>query len=91
MSPDGPITITLPNELSSRIRAKIAESGYKDTVEVIQGGIDALDNIHDLEPWMIAEIIATCDEIDADPSQLRTMDQVDETLAKQYQQLLKAG
>jgi hypothetical protein len=34
----------------------------------------------ELEPWMIAEVVAAIEECDRDPSSVRTLDQVRETL-----------
>jgi hypothetical protein len=34
-----PMTITLPPELSDRVRAKMAENGYADALEVVEDGL----------------------------------------------------
>jgi Arc/MetJ-type ribon-helix-helix transcriptional regulator len=87
-----PLTITLTHELSDRVRAEIATGGYKNPIDVIAGGLDALHPDDDgFEPWMRQDIMEACDELDRDPSQVITLDQLGEELKVEYANARKAG
>ncbi len=92
-----PITITLTAELSERVRAQIADHGYSSPLAVIAEGLDMLDlpegelRGDELPEWMANEIVEACEEYDRDPSQVRTMEQVKETLAAEYRRAMKSA
>ena len=87
-----PITITLTPELSARIQKRIRENGYESPVEVIASGLDALDeeDREPLESWMDEQLAEVIDELDRDPSRVRTPEQVEATLQAAYERALAA-
>jgi Arc/MetJ-type ribon-helix-helix transcriptional regulator len=86
-----PMTITLPPELSDRVRAKMAENGYADALEVVEDGLLAeRASPSEIEEWLREEIIPYCAEIDRDPTKLRTVAQIDAMLEAEFQRALEA-
>lgn len=87
-----PITITLTPELSARIQKRIRENGYESPVEVIASGLDALDeeDREPLESWMDEQLAEVLEELDRDPSRVRTSEQVEATLQAAYERALAA-
>jgi Arc/MetJ-type ribon-helix-helix transcriptional regulator len=92
MPTNEPITITLPADMSERIRKRIAENGYSDPVQVIGHSLDALESEDsELPEWMVRDILEPCDELDRDPTQVMTMEECGEALQKEYARAPKAG
>jgi antitoxin ParD1/3/4 len=81
------ITVTLPPEISARVRAKIESGEYPNEIEVIQHGIDSLDEIPPLEPWQLKEVLEICAELDADPSLVVTGEELDASLKAEFARL----
>jgi len=87
-----PLTITLSPELSERIRLDIALHGYATPLAVVEEAFHAFDETcPELEPWMEQEILEACEEYDRDPTNVRTMEQIKQMLAAEYERAVKEG
>ena len=76
------LSVTLPEDMAARVRAKVASGQYASESEVIRDGLHALDARDDrLEHFLRTEGVAAYDAMEADPSRARTLDQVRATLA----------
>ncbi|MGD0737130.1 MAG: type II toxin-antitoxin system ParD family antitoxin [Terracidiphilus sp.] len=84
-------SVTLPHEMAERVRAKVQSGQYASESEVIRDGLRALE-LHDraLEAWLRTEVAASVDEVKADPSSVRSSQQVRESLAAAYRSFLVA-
>lgn len=90
--PNERLTITLSPEASRRVRAHITSGEYSNASEFIERSVIAFDHEDSaLEDWQLEEVLATCREIDEDPSQLRTPEQVRATLEAEFARALKAS
>ncbi len=77
------LSVTLPNEMAAQVRARVASGEYASESEVIRDGLRALQARDSaLEHWLRTEAAMAYDELAADPSRGRTMDQVRARLAE---------
>jgi putative addiction module CopG family antidote len=79
------ISITLPNEMASLVRAKVKAGEYASESEMIRDGLRVLlarDRI--IEDWLNNEVGAAYDALSADPSRALTVDQVRARLAAEH-------
>lgn len=87
-----PLTVTLSPEATRRVRAHIATGEYRDASDFVEHSVIVLDHEDTaLEDWQIEEVLAACREVDEDPSQLRTPEQVRATLEAEFARALKAS
>ena len=85
------LSVTVPNEMAAQVRAKVASGEYASESEVIREGLRALqDRERALEKWLRTEVAAAYDEMKADPSQGRTIEQVRARLAALHEQTVKS-
>lgn len=65
-----PMTLTLPEDLAERLRARQRHGDYATLADVIRDGLDALEEAQsgDLEHWLRTEAQAEYAAIQADPS-----------------------
>ena len=79
------MSITLPNNMASLVRAKVEAGEYASESEVIRDGLRVLlarDRI--IEDWLNTQVSAAYDALSADPSRALTVDQVRTHLAAEY-------
>ena len=79
------ISITLPNEMASLVRAKVQAGEYASESEMIRDGLRVLlarDRI--VENWLNNQVSAAYDALIADPSRALTIDQVRARLAAEH-------
>jgi Arc/MetJ-type ribon-helix-helix transcriptional regulator len=87
-----PITITIPAELSDRIRARIAEDGYADPLDVLEDGLDALEpDEQGLSHWLRTEVAAAVKDYQENPANVLTEDQLKTSLQTEYERFRKNG
>lgn len=86
------LSITLPNEMATEVSAKVASGEYASESEVIREGLRALqDRERALEKWLRTEVVAAYDEMKADPSRGRTIEQVRARLAASHERMVDSG
>ena len=79
------MSITLPNDMASLVRAKVKDGEYASESEVIRDGLRVLlarDRI--IEDWLNNKVSASYDTLSADPSRALTVEQVRTRLAAEY-------
>ena len=70
-------TISLPNEQSAFIDAKIASGDYASASEVVRAGLRALrERDEAVERWLRENVAPTYDAMAADPGRARSAEQV---------------
>lgn len=80
-------SITLPNELASLVKAKVAGGEYASDSEVIRDGLRAmLARDRAVEHWLVQEVGPAYDALKADPSRAITADQVRLRLGELHQE-----
>ncbi len=76
-------SVTLPNEMATLVRAKVASGEYASESEVIHESLRALsDREQSLEDWLRNEVMPAYDAYRADPSQGMTPDEVRASIGK---------
>ena len=79
-------SITLPNQMTEAVKAKVAAGEYATESEVIRDGLPALmarDRV--LENWLVGQVAPAYDALKADPSQALSIDEVRARLAAEHQ------
>jgi putative addiction module CopG family antidote len=80
-------SVTLPNEMASMVRAKVASGEYASESEVIRDGLRALQARDEaVEHWLQSEVVAAYDALKADPSRGRSAAEVRKSLAALHKQ-----
>jgi antitoxin ParD1/3/4 len=85
----------LPDDLAELVRQKVDSGEYISESEVVRAAVrtlaDDLEPGHgpEIEAWLRNEVVPTYDAIDADPSRVLTIEQVEANLEARYQRLLK--
>lgn len=78
-------SITLPNEMADLVKAKVAAGEYASESEVIRDGLRALlARDRAVEGWLRDQVGPAFDALQADPSRVRTADQVRAALAAEH-------
>ncbi len=63
-------TFSLPSVQARYIDAKVKSGAYASASEVVRAGLRALQERDEaMERWLREEVVPVCEEIDADPSQ----------------------
>lgn len=84
-------SVTLPNEMAQMVKTKVSSGEYASESEVIRDGLRALQaRDKALETWLRTEVADAYDELKADPSKGRTLDQVLASLKAETERQLKA-
>lgn len=79
------LSITLPNEMASLVKAKVAAGAYATESEVIRDGLRALmARDHAMENWLQGQVGPAYDALKADPSRAVTAEQVRKRLAAEH-------
>jgi len=87
-----PLTVTIPAPLSDRIRARVQSGEFASTDEAVLAQLYSVDPDNtDIDRWLREEIMPYCLELDRNPSQLRTVEQLDSALEQERQRFLLAG
>ena len=85
------LSVTLPNDMAAAVKAKVASGEYASESEVIREGLRALQaQDRALEKWLRTEVVAAYDEMKADPSRGRSIEQVRARLAELHERTLKS-
>ena len=69
MSRTAALSITLPADMVRLIKDKVAAGEYATESEVICDGLRALQAHEAEEHWLREEVVASCQEMQSDPSQ----------------------
>lgn len=78
-------SVTLPNEMALKVRARAASGDYASESEVVRGGLRALQaRERAVEDWLQRDAVAAYDAVKADPSRARSIEDVRATLADQH-------
>lgn len=78
-------SITLPNEMATVVKAKVAGGEYATESEVIRDGLRAMmARDRAVENWLLREVGPAYDALKADPTRSVTIDQVRARLAVQH-------
>jgi antitoxin ParD1/3/4 len=82
------LNITLPDEVAEVVKAKVAAGEYASESEVVQEGLRSLfARDQAFEKWLATDVAAAYDELKADPSKARSIEQVRATLAAEFQKV----
>ncbi len=85
-------TITLAAEQASFIDAKVATGEYGSASDVVQAGIEALqERDAAIERWLREEVVPTYERMKADPSRGIPAEKVFAELRAHHEKRLKAG
>ena len=79
------MSITLPNDMASLVRAKVQAGEYASESEMIRDGLRVLlarDQV--IEDWLNNQVSEAYDALSADPSHALTVDQVRTRLAAEH-------
>lgn len=64
------LSITLPNNMAEALKERVASGAYASESEVVRDGLRALFARDEaVETWLRSEVVASYDELRADPSQ----------------------
>lgn len=86
------LSITLPNEMAARVRARVASGEYASESEVIRDGLRALsDREQAVERWLRTDVVATYDAMKADPSSGHSVEEVRASLAALHKRTVEAA
>ena len=79
------LSITLPNEMASAVKAKVQAGEYSSESEVIRDGLRALmARDRAVESWLQHQVGPAHDALKADPARAVTTDQVRARLAAEH-------
>lgn len=82
------LSITLPNEMASIVKAKVAAGEYATESEVIRDGLRVLmARDRAVEGWLHEQVGPAYDTLKADPSRAVTIAQVRATLAAEHKKI----
>lgn len=82
------LSITLPNEMASLVKAKVAAGTYATESEVIREGLRALmARERAMENWLHQHAGPAYDALKADPSRAVTADQIRKKLAAEHKKI----
>jgi antitoxin ParD1/3/4 len=91
-------TITLTPELIQSLRDRVATGEYVSEADLIQEALSALDSSKEpllggpaFEEWLRTETAAAYDEMEKDPTQTITLEEVQQALSVEYARATKAG
>ncbi|MGO1544788.1 MAG: ribbon-helix-helix domain-containing protein [Gulosibacter sp.] len=80
------LSITLPNSMADALKERVASGAYASESEVIREGLRALFSQEEaVERWLHAEVVASYDEMRADPSSAISSEDVRAHLASLHQ------
>ena len=63
------LSITLPTNMAEALKERVTSGAYASESEVVRDGLRALFAREEaVETWLRTEVVASCDELRADPS-----------------------
>lgn len=75
-------SVTLPNEMAARVRARVSSGEYASESEVIRDGLRALQAREQaVEDWLQGDVVRAYDAVKSDPGRVRTVADVRASLA----------
>jgi putative addiction module CopG family antidote len=78
-------SVTLPNEMASQVRARVASGDYASESEVIREGLRALQaRDRAIDQWLRQDIAPAYDAYKANPDQTVSLDDVRSGLARRH-------
>jgi len=81
------LSVTLPNDMADRVKAKVASGEYASESEVIRDGLRALqERDRAVEQWLRHDVANAYDAMKADPSRGRTPADIRAALAAEHEQ-----
>lgn len=86
------LSITLPNSMAEALKERVASGAYASESEVVRDGLRALFAREDaVEAWLRSEVVASYDELRADPSRAVGADEMRAKLARVHRGRLTDG
>ena len=83
------LSITLPNNMADALKERVASGAYASESEVIRNGLRALFAQEEaVENWLRTEVVASYDELRADPSKAISSEAMRTHLAELHKQRL---
>lgn len=83
-------SVTLPNEMATQVKAKVASGEYASESEVIREGLRALQaRDRAVEQWLRSEVVSAYDALKDDPDRARTTEDVRSALAAEHERLTR--
>lgn len=83
------LSITLPNNMAEALKERVASGAYASESEVVRDGLRALFAREDaVETWLRSEVVASYDELRADPSQAISSEDMRAKLARVHRERL---
>jgi len=80
------LSVTLPNDMADRVKAKVASGEYASESEVIRDGLRALqERDRAVEQWLRQDVAIAYDAIKADPSRGRSLADIRASLAGEHE------
>lgn len=80
------LSITLPNDMASMVKAKVAAGEYANESEVIRAGLRTLlARDQAMESWLQQEVAGAYDALQAHPSRAMSIEQLRFRLAAERQ------
>ena len=81
------LSVTLPNDMADRVRARVASGEYASESEVIRDGLRALqERERAVEQWLRQDVASAYDAIQADPARGRSSADIRASLAAEHEQ-----
>jgi putative addiction module CopG family antidote len=86
------LSVTLPKEMASQVRAKVASGEYASESEVIREGLRALQaRDRAVEAWLLRDVVPAYDAVKADPARGRSAADVRASLAAELERATKTA
>lgn len=83
------LSITLPNNMADALKERVASGAYASESEVVRDGLRALFAREvAVESWLRSEVVASYDELRADPSQAVSPEDLRAQLARVHRERL---
>lgn len=83
-------SVTLPNEMATQVKAKVASGEYASESEVIREGLRALQaRDRAVEQWLRSEVVSAYDSLKDNPDRARTPEDVRSALAAEHERLTR--
>ncbi len=85
-------TVSLPVEQATYIDRLVADGGYASASEVVQAGLEALqDRDEEVEHWLRTEVIPVCEAMQANPGRAIPADEVLANIRTHHAERMKDG